>query len=105
MDVKTTFLNGGLIEIIFMDQPEGYAVEGSEYLICLLAKGLYGLKQSRRAWHKKINSSLTQVQKFTQSHADSNVYIKREGESYVILALYVDDAILFSNNIKFVEAH
>ena len=49
MDVKTTFLNGGLIEIIFMDQPEGYVVEGSEYLICLLAKGLYGLRQSRRA--------------------------------------------------------
>ena len=32
MDVITAFLNGDLIEIIFMDQPEGYVVEGSEHL-------------------------------------------------------------------------
>ena len=69
-----------------MDRPEGYVVEGSEYLVCLLAKVLYGLRQSQRAWHKKINSSLTQVQKNFQSRADSNIYRKREGESYVILA-------------------
>lgn len=71
--------------------------------MCLLAKGLYGLKQSQRAWYNTINSSLTQVQQFSQTLADSNVYIKREGESYVILALYVDNAILFSNNLDLLK--
>ena len=78
MDVIMASLNGDLIEIIFMDQPEGYAAEDSEYCVCLLAKGLYGLRKSQWAWHKKINFSLTQVQNYIQSHADSNVYIKRE---------------------------
>ena len=42
-----------------MDPPKGYVVEGYEYLVCLLAKGLYGLRQSQQTWHKKINSFLT----------------------------------------------
>ena len=55
MDVKMAFLNGDLEEEIYMDQPEGYVSEGEESLICKLSKTLYGLKQSPRAWYKKID--------------------------------------------------
>ena len=55
MDVKTTFLNGNLEEEIYMDQPEGYVSKGQESLVCKLSKTLYGLKQSPRAWYKKID--------------------------------------------------
>jgi hypothetical protein len=31
MDVKTTFLNGELVENIFMTQPKGFAMRGKEH--------------------------------------------------------------------------
>ncbi|KAA0060343.1 MuDRA-like transposase [Cucumis melo var. makuwa] len=33
MDVKTAFLNGNLDDEVFMDQPEGFMVEGKEHMI------------------------------------------------------------------------
>jgi hypothetical protein len=38
-----------------MEQPEGFAVEGQEKLVCKLIKALYGLKQAPRAWYDKFN--------------------------------------------------
>lgn len=49
MNVKTTFLHGGLDEIIYKKQPEGFEIhtKGSEH-VCLLKKSLYRLKHSPR---------------------------------------------------------
>jgi hypothetical protein len=46
MDVKTSFLNGDLKEIVFMSQPKGFVVKGQEHKVCKLMKSLYGLKQA-----------------------------------------------------------
>ncbi|KAH9743695.1 hypothetical protein KPL70_003390 [Citrus sinensis] len=54
MDVKTTFLHGNLEEEILMDQPEGFIEEGTEDMVCLLKRSLYGLKQSPRQWYLRI---------------------------------------------------
>ncbi|GAA0139540.1 hypothetical protein LIER_01062 [Lithospermum erythrorhizon] len=48
LDVKTAFLHGDLEEVIFMEQPEGFVVEGKEHMVCRLKKNLYGLKQAPR---------------------------------------------------------
>ncbi|KAI5311322.1 hypothetical protein L3X38_000280 [Prunus dulcis] len=45
MDVKTAFMNGELEEENFMRQPEGFAKEGNEHMVCKLGKAIYGLKQ------------------------------------------------------------
>ena len=44
MDVKNTFLNGNLDEQLFMDQPEGFMVEGKEHMVCKLKRSIYELK-------------------------------------------------------------
>ena len=46
MDVKTAFLNGELDEEIYMEQQEGFLVQGQENVVCKLVKSLYGLKQA-----------------------------------------------------------
>ena len=44
MDVKTAFLNGDLYEEVYMQQPEGFVVDGKEDMVCRLKKSIYGLK-------------------------------------------------------------
>ena len=58
MNVKTTFLNGELEEEIYMTQPEGCVVPGQKEKVCKLLKSQYGLKQTPKQWHKKLNNVL-----------------------------------------------
>ena len=50
MDVKSAYLNGVLDEkeVIYLRQPPGFVIAGSEHLVLKLNKALYGLKQSGR---------------------------------------------------------
>ena len=44
LDVKSTFLNGELEEEVYVEQPQGYLIEGREDKVYRLRKALYGLK-------------------------------------------------------------
>jgi hypothetical protein len=48
MDVKMTFLNGDLLENVYMAQPKGFAMKEKEHMRCHLKKFIYGLKQVSR---------------------------------------------------------
>eukprot|EP00253_Pinus_taeda_P020597 PITA_20597 len=58
MDVKSTFLNGVLMEEVYIEQPLGYEKKGQEHKVCRLKKALYELKQAPRAWYSRIDSYL-----------------------------------------------
>eukprot|EP00253_Pinus_taeda_P028924 PITA_28924 len=58
MDVKSAFLNGVLMEEVYIEQPPGYEKKGQEHKVCRLKKALYGLKQAPRAWYNMIDSYL-----------------------------------------------
>ena len=44
LDVKSAFLKGILEEEVYVEQPEGFMVEGEEDKVYRLKKALYGLK-------------------------------------------------------------
>lgn len=95
MDVVTAFLHGEVDETIYMKQPEGYA-DGSDR-VCLLRKSLYGLKQASRQWNLKLNEILITAG-FLRCKTDSCIYVRRNGASIVIVAVYVDDLLILYNN-------
>jgi hypothetical protein len=97
MDVKTAFLNGDLEEEIYMQQPDGFVVNGKENLVCKLNKSLYGLKQASRAWYQKMDQVLLSIQ-FKRLQTDACVYVLRDGDLMMFVALYVDDLLLLSNS-------
>jgi hypothetical protein len=72
MDVKTTFLNGVIEEVVYIEQPRGFEVENIKNHVSRLKKDLYGLKQAPRAWYGKIDSFLMSLG-FTKSKVDSNL--------------------------------
>lgn len=48
------FLNGEILEDVYVEQPLGCEVKADENKVLKLEKALYGLKQSPRAWYAKI---------------------------------------------------
>ena len=58
MDVKSTFLNGVLMEEVYVEKPLGYEKEGQEHKVCRLKKALYRLKQAPIAWYSRIDAYL-----------------------------------------------
>jgi len=98
MDVTTAFLNGDLEEEIYMEPPEGQ--EGNKPgMVWKLERSLYGLKQSPRCWNTTIHNFLVN-QGFTRNITDYATYSKGLGRDQVILALYVDDLLILSEDLN-----
>lgn len=94
MDAVSAFLQGDLEEEIYMVQPEGFN-NGSK--VCKLNKAIYGLKQASRAWNKKLDGVLVQLG-FQRSTVDECIYFNIKNGEIVIIAVYVDDILIFSND-------
>ncbi len=101
LDVTAAFLNGVLQEDVYMEQPEGFVVEGKESLVCKLKHSLYGLKQSPRCWNSALDTHLKSIG-FVQSSNDPCIYTATEGEPF-IMGVYVDDIVLASNSSEKVQ--
>jgi hypothetical protein len=95
MDVVTAFLIGEMDEEIYMEQSEWF--EEGKNQVYLLLKSLYGLKQVARIWNQKIRDCLLSIG-FTQFHTDHCIYINKG--TGVIIAIWVDDLLIFGNDIE-----
>ena len=108
MDFKTAFLNGTVDHDIYMSQPEGFVDPDHPDYECKLKKSLYGLKQSARCWNQTLDNFLV-TNGSRRSPADECIYVKtvRRDDgfiSFVILAVYVDDIIPVSSDVKMLKA-
>lgn len=97
LDVDTAFLNGELSEQIYMYQPEGFVDPKSKDKVCLLKKAIYGLKQSSRIWNKKITNVLLNLG-YKKSDYESCVFFKNCSNHITVIAIYVDDFLIFTND-------
>ena len=74
MDVATAFLNGELIEEVYMKQPEGFETKGEDHLVCRLKRSVYGLKQSSKCWNSVLDERLKKMG-FVQTDSDPCIYV------------------------------
>ena len=102
LDVKTAFLHGELKETVYVTQPEGFEVDGSEEKVYKLKKALYGLKQAPRAWNYKLNKILLSL-KFERCLKEPSVYRRTSGGELLVVAVYVDDLFVTGTNLKQIE--
>ena len=97
MDVRTTFLNGDLVEDVYMSQPIGIEEVGKEHMVCKLHKSIYGLKQASRQWYLKFDEVVT-TNGFTENTVDQCIYMRVCGSKYIFLVLYVNVILLAAND-------
>ncbi|GJW00042.1 retrovirus-related pol polyprotein from transposon TNT 1-94 [Tanacetum coccineum] len=95
MNVKTTFLNGELREVVYVSQPEGFVDPDNPTHMYRLKKALYGLKQALWAWYDMLSSFLLS-QKFSKGVVDPILFTRKEGKDILMAQIYVDD-ILFTS--------
>ena len=98
MDVITAYLAGDLKEEIYMETPLG--LRNATRKVCKLRKGLYGLKQSARVWNQRIGKKLRESG-MTAISSDHSVWVSQNHN--LILALYVDDIVLFARDMQTIQ--
>ena len=98
MDVKTAFLNGNLLEDLYMTQPEGFIDPKNPNKVCNLQRSIYGLKQASRSWNLCFDEAVKEFD-FLKIEDEPYVYKKASGSIVVFLILYVDDILLIGNDI------
>ncbi|KAF0931476.1 hypothetical protein E2562_004599 [Oryza meyeriana var. granulata] len=86
MDVKSAFLNGELIEEVYVRQPPGFTVAGHEDKVLRLDKVLYSLRQAPRAWNAKLDETLVALG-FSHSASEHAVYARGKGASRLLQCL------------------
>ena len=74
MDVKSKFLNGE-VEEVYIEKLEGCPLTNDKDIVCILKKGLYGLKQALRTWYAILDKHLTKLG-YRKGMVDINLYWK-----------------------------
>ncbi|KAH9763082.1 Integrase catalytic domain-containing protein [Citrus sinensis] len=97
MDVKSAFLNGSIMEEVYVKQPPGFENEKFSVHVYKLSKTLYGLKQAPRAWYDKLKNFLLDNDS-SMGKADTTLFVKHKNQDILIVQIYVDDIIFGSTN-------
>ena len=97
LDVNNAFLQGTLLEIVYMAQSSGFIDADKPTHVCKFHKAVYGLKQAPRAWYHELRQSLVDS-RFKNSHSNTSLFILHAGTNLLYLLVYVDDIIMTGNS-------
>lgn len=100
--MSNAFLHGVLEEDVYMRQPPGFKDDSRKDHICKLQKAIYGLRQSTRAWFRRLRDFLVSVG-FKESISDQSLFIYSKDEVVAYFLVYVDNMVLTSSSDQFVE--
>ena len=101
IDISSAFLNGDLEEEVYMEQPEGFHQGAYDDFLQLL-KGLYGLRQSPRIWHKKLDKVFQEIG-FAKVRCDHSIWIYQKDDVKIIIPVFVDDMTLASKSKEAIQ--
>lgn len=96
--MKAAFLYGDLNELVYVEQPPGFNSDKSK--VYKLNKALYGLKQASKQWSVRFTEFLTKLN-LKQLNNDNCIFI--QDSPLLILAIYVDDAIMLAEDNQSIE--
>ena len=97
MNVKSAFLNGYIMEEVYVQQPPGFEDNLYPNHVYKLQKALYGLKQAPRAWYDRLSKFLIE-KGFWIGKVDIILFIKEKRKAFLIVQVYVDDIIFGLTN-------
>ncbi|GJR67772.1 retrovirus-related pol polyprotein from transposon TNT 1-94 [Tanacetum coccineum] len=97
-DINNAFLHGFVDEAIYVKLHEGYT-KASQGQVCKLNKSLYGLKQASKQWNQELSKFLVSLG-FIQSKHDYSLFVKAQGELFIVALVYVDDILLIGNSTQ-----
>jgi hypothetical protein len=80
-----------------MKLPETVECQNAKNKVALLHKALYGLKQASRTWNETVHETLIKLG-LKQLDYEPYVYFTRKKGDLLIIALYVDNFLVMSNN-------
>ncbi len=82
MDAEILFLNGNIVETVYMVQPENFVSVDQKNMVCKLKKSIYGLKQASRHWYYKYHEVVISFG-FEINSVDDCVYHKLSGSKFI----------------------
>lgn len=100
--MKSSFLNGELVEEVYVSRPKGFEKEGEEHKVYRLFKSLYGLRQTPRAWYSRLNKCLAEFG-FVKCPFEHAVYVRRDGNEALIVGVYVDNLLVTGSTVTNIE--
>ena len=104
LDVNNAFLQGHLFEDVYMAQPSGFIDRDNLTHVCKLKQAIYGLKQAPQAWYLELRQFLIEFG-FTNSHADTSLFILHSGDITIYLLVYVDGIIITGTNTNIIQRY
>jgi N-glycosylase/DNA lyase len=94
MDVITAFLYSKIIDVIYIEQSEGF--NKNENKICKLNKIIYRLKQNLKVWYETISNYL-KILSFESLESDYSIFINME--TFIIIIIFAKSKKII-NNLK-----
>lgn len=98
MDIKTAFLNGELLDEVYVEQAPGFASLEAADKVYRLKRALYRLQQAPRVWNSKLDITLRRLG-FKRSDTEHVVYVRVSSDTHLIIGVYVDDLVITGSTV------